>query len=40
MATTADLSLRLNSYLLTSPTCTDWERKGESHYKDGQFTKK
>jgi hypothetical protein len=26
--------------LLTSPTCTDWERKGGSHYKDGQFTKK
>jgi hypothetical protein len=23
-----------------SPTCDDWGRKGGSHYKDGQFTKK
>jgi hypothetical protein len=23
-----------------SPTCTEWGRKGGSHYKDGQFTKK
>ncbi|HEV7651976.1 MAG TPA: multiple cyclophane-containing RiPP AmcA [Actinophytocola sp.] len=23
-----------------SPTCQAWGRKGGSHYKDGQFTKK
>lgn len=23
-----------------SPTCQEWSRKGGSHYKDGQFTKK
>lgn len=23
-----------------NPTCQDWGRKGGSHYKDGQFTKK
>jgi hypothetical protein len=23
-----------------APTCKEWSRKGGSHYKDGQFTKK
>jgi hypothetical protein len=23
-----------------APTCQAWSRKGGSHYKDGQFTKK
>lgn len=23
-----------------APTCHEWGRKGGSHYKDGQFTKK
>lgn len=23
-----------------SPRCQEWSRKGGSHYKDGQFTKK
>lgn len=23
-----------------TPTCQDWSRKGGSHYKDGEFTKK
>lgn len=23
-----------------SPTCQAWGRKGDSHYKDGQFSKK
>lgn len=23
-----------------APTCQDWGRKGGSHYKDGEFTKK
>ncbi|MGH3769176.1 MAG: multiple cyclophane-containing RiPP AmcA [Pseudonocardiaceae bacterium] len=23
-----------------SPSCNEWSRKGGSHYKDGQFTKK
>lgn len=23
-----------------SPRCDDWGRKGGSHYKDGEFTKK
>ncbi|MGH3832022.1 MAG: multiple cyclophane-containing RiPP AmcA [Pseudonocardiaceae bacterium] len=34
------------SFILTgsakrdTPTCEDWGRKGGSHYKDGDFTKK
>jgi hypothetical protein len=23
-----------------TPTCQEWSRKGGSHYKDGQFSKK
>ncbi|MBV9011473.1 MAG: hypothetical protein JO272_05385 [Pseudonocardiales bacterium] len=23
-----------------TPTCRDWGRRGGSHYKDGEFTKK
>ncbi len=28
------------STAVEAPTCTEWGRKGGSHYKDGQFTKK
>lgn len=24
----------------STQTCTDWDRRGASHYKDGVFTKK
>jgi hypothetical protein len=27
-------------YNVDVPTCEDWGRKGGSHYKDGEFTKK